>query len=109
MEKAIHAATAFRDEIVRLNLKTKTKTKPLRCQCRKSARLVIYQLRADWDPTSRAGQSAAPPNPSASHFQLRHFPLLPFLHGCGLDHGHHQYVVVGRELCGCTYGRDGTV
>jgi hypothetical protein len=34
--------------------------------------------------------------------QPRHFPFLAFLHGCGLDHGHHQYVdVVAREPCEC--------
>jgi hypothetical protein len=34
--------------------------------------------------------------------QPRHFPFLAFLHGCGLDHGHHQYVdVVAREPCAC--------
>lgn len=36
-----------------------------------------------------------------AHVQVRHFPFLVFLHGCGLDHGHHQYVdVVAREPCG---------
>ena len=34
--------------------------------------------------------------------QPRHFPFLAFLHGCGLDHGHHQNVdVVAREPCAC--------
>ena len=34
--------------------------------------------------------------------QPRHFPFLDFLHGCGLDHGHHQNVdVVAREPCAC--------